>query len=120
MDDTTTPATAAVALDAAPSPHRRRRRLLLSGVVAAGLSLAGAEMATASSPVTDAVVGVAQAAGVDWSSMPEGYTVEDRAALEVLWNSDPVETKARAGQMLLDGQTPPVAPSGVPVTDSTP
>ena len=32
-------------------------------------------------------------------------------ALSALWSTDATETKARAGQMLLDGQTPPVPPA---------
>ena len=43
-----------------------------------------------------------------------GYTGEDLAELAELWSTDVVETKARAGQLLLDGQTVPVAPSGTP------
>lgn len=43
-----------------------------------------------------------------------GYTGEDVAELADLWSTDTVETKARAGQLLIDGQTVPVAPSGTP------
>lgn len=43
-----------------------------------------------------------------------GYVGEDVAELAALWNTDTVETKARAGQLLLDGQTVPVEPSGIP------
>lgn len=62
--------------------------------------------------------------GADSSSMPEGYTVEqyeafwgagytsqDRQVLQDLWHTDATETKARAGQMLIDGERVPVAPS---------
>ena len=69
----------------------------------------------------------AQAVGVDWSLMPEGYDREqyeafwgagyevgDMQALAELWQTDYIETKARAGQMLLDGLTPPVLPGTMP------
>ena len=49
-----------------------------------------------------------------------GYTSDDLLALSTLWNSESSETKARAGQMILDGQTPPVAPSDAPVADTAP
>ncbi len=39
-----------------------------------------------------------------------GYTVEDMDALAKLWDTGCIETKARAGQLLLDGQPVPVAP----------
>ena len=45
-----------------------------------------------------------------------GYTADDVTALSALWNSEYSETKARAGQMILDGQTPPVAPGSTPTT----
>jgi hypothetical protein len=48
-----------------------------------------------------------------------GYTVDDMAALSALWHVDAIETKARAGQMLLDGQTPPVAPGSTPAGASS-
>ena len=48
-----------------------------------------------------------------------GYTVEDAAALSALWNTDPLETKARAGQLLLEGEALPVEPSGTPSTTTT-
>ena len=47
-----------------------------------------------------------------------GYTAEDVEALGAIWNTSSSETKARAGQMILDGQTPPVAPSGTPAGQS--
>lgn len=43
-----------------------------------------------------------------------GYTGEDLSELADLWSTDVVETKVRAGQLLIDGQTVPVAPSGTP------
>ncbi|GEN81252.1 hypothetical protein [Actinotalea fermentans] len=62
-----------------------------------------------------------------WSTLPDGYTREqyeafwgagytqqDVSALAALWNLDDTETKARAGQMLLDGEPVPVAPGSTP------
>ncbi|MFS0703885.1 hypothetical protein AB6N23_05115 [Cellulomonas sp. 179-A 9B4 NHS] len=43
-----------------------------------------------------------------------GYTFDDVEALAALWATDVAETKARAGQALLDGQTLPVAPGSTP------
>lgn len=107
---------------------RRGGRVVLAGALASGVAVVGAGTAAAADPysrVARVVEGVAQAVGVDWSAMPKGYTraqyeafwdagytVEDREALEALWNTDPIETKARAGQLLLDDQPVPVAPSG--------
>ena len=63
-----------------------------------------------------------------WSTLPDGYTreqyeafwgagytPEDVAALSDLWDLDDTETKARAGQMLLDGEPVPIAPGSTPV-----
>ena len=103
------------------APGSRRRRFMTAGVVAAGLSLAGAGAAMAGSGEP------AEAATpeAEESTMPEGYTQEqydafwntgysydDVLELNALWNSEDTETKARAGQMILDGLTVPVAPSG--------
>lgn len=62
-----------------------------------------------------------------WSTLPDGYTreqyeafwvagytQEDVWALAALWNLGDMETKARAGQMLLDGEAVPVAPGSTP------
>ncbi|MGY4642901.1 hypothetical protein [Cellulomonas sp. URHB0016] len=108
--------------------RRRRRRLVVVGVAAAGLSVAGAGASVAvapTSPVAHVVAGALHQVGVDWSQMPEGYTraqyeafwgagytPQDVAALGALWSTDDTETKSRAGQLLLDGQPLPVAPSG--------
>jgi len=87
---------------------------------------AGASVAVApSSSVAHVVAGALHEAGVDWSQMPEGYTraqyeafwgagytPEDVAALGALWTTDDTETKARAGQLILEGRPVPVAPSG--------
>jgi hypothetical protein len=41
-----------------------------------------------------------------------GYTSEDVEELSALWNTEYMETKARAGQMVLDGEELPLAPAG--------
>ena len=105
---------------------RRGGRLVAAGVVTSALAVAGAGAAAAANPYSDVarvVEGVVQSVGIDWSAMPDGYTreqyeafwgagyaAEDVEALGELWHTDATETKARAGQLLLDGQTPPVAP----------
>jgi hypothetical protein len=119
MNRTDTPITAA---------HPHRRRLLAVGVVAAGLSVVGAGAGTAmavapTSSLSRAVASALHNAGVDWSSMPDGYTraqyeafwgagytAEDVQALSELWSSAALETKARAGQMILDGVPVPLPP----------
>lgn len=111
---------------AAPAPVvalRRGGKIAAAGVVTGALAIAGAGAAAAAnpySPVARVVEGAAQAVGIDWSVMPDGYTreqyeafwdtydVEDVEALSDLWQTDPIEAKARAGQMLLDGEVPPV------------
>ena len=130
MSTTTTP----------PAANRRtRRRLMAVGAVAAGLSVVGAGAGTAmavapTSSVSRAVVNVLHGAGVDWSSMPAGYTqaqyeafwgagytTADVATLSALWTTDATETKSHAGQLVLDGQPLPIAPSvaEVPAPGST-
>ncbi|PUB23894.1 hypothetical protein C8K30_11033 [Promicromonospora sp. AC04] len=105
---------------------RRAGTIAVTGVVVSALGVVGAGAAAAANPYTEfaaAVDGVAHAVGVDWSSMPDGYTREqydafwgaeytaaDLEELRDLWNVDSLEAKARAGQMILDGETPPVAP----------
>jgi hypothetical protein len=114
-----------------PTATRRplHRRFVAAGVIAAGLSVVGAGVATAvapSSPVGLAVTHAAHTVGIDWSAMPAGYTKEqyqafwgagyspeDVAKLGDLWKTDTTQTKARAGQMLLDGKELPIAPSPV-------
>jgi hypothetical protein len=108
---------------------RRRGRLIAAGAVAAALSVvggAGAAMAVApTSAVSVAVSGALQEAGVSWEGMPDGYTqaqyeafwgagysYDDVLALNELWSTGDTATKARAGQLILDGQEVPVAPSG--------
>ena len=104
---------------------RRAGTIAVTGVVASALGVVGAGAAAAANPFSGfavAVDGVAQAVGVEWSAMPDGYTREQHDAfwaeyssgdleeLRDLWNVDALEAKARAGQMILDGETPPVAP----------
>lgn len=117
-----------------PTARPRRRRVVAATVVAATLTVAGAGAAMAAAPdsaVSQAVAGVLQDAGVDWSFMPDGYTqeqyeafwgagytYEDVLALDELWGTGDTETKARAGQLLLDGESVPLPPSG-PVEEGT-
>lgn len=104
---------------------RRAGTIAVTGVVASALGVVGAGAAAAANPFSGfavAVDGVAQAVGVDWSAMPDGYTraqhdafwseysAGDLEALRALWDVDALEAKARAGQMILDGETLPVAP----------
>ena len=124
-------------LAAASAPHRsaitvltgRGGRVVAAGVVVSALAIAGAGAAAAANPysnVARVVEDVAQSVGIEWSAMPAGYTraqyeafwdagytPEDITTLSALWSTDAIETKARAGQMILDGQTPPV-PAPVP------
>lgn len=105
---------------------RRSIRFTAIGVAATGLCVAGAGLAAAANPGSSfgqAVGSAAEAVGVDWSFMPDGYsqaqyeafwgagyTTEDVAALGDLWQIDDTDTKARAGQMILDGEQLPFAP----------
>jgi hypothetical protein len=112
-----------------PIATRRPRssRFMAVGIVAAGLSVVCAGVATAVvpfSPVAPTPTSTVQAADTDWSGMPKGYTraqyeafwgagytAEDVVKLNDLWKSESIQTKARAGQMILDGDMVPVAPS---------
>lgn len=47
-----------------------------------------------------------------------GYQWPEVEQLAALWNVDTYETKIQAGQLLLDGQPVPVAPSGTPADDA--
>jgi hypothetical protein len=105
---------------------RRAGTIAVTGVVVSALGVVGAGAAAAANPYSGfaaAVDGVAQAVGVEWSAMPEGYTraqhdafwaaeysAGDLDLLCELWNVNALEAKARAGQLLLDGETLPVAP----------
>lgn len=109
--------------------RRRGGRVVVAGLVTSTLAVAGAGAAAAANPysgVARAVENVAQAVGIEWSAMPDGYTreqyeafwgagytVEDMDALSALWDLGYIETKARAGQLLLDGQA-------LPLDDPTP
>jgi hypothetical protein len=111
-----------------PTAARRPRssRFVAVGIAAAGLSVVCAGVATAVVPFSPAAPAPAatQAAETDWSKMPKGYTqaqyeafwgagysAEDVVKLNDLWKSDSTQTKAHAGQLILDGKTVPVAPS---------
>ncbi|WP_258723654.1 hypothetical protein [Cellulomonas sp. NS3] len=132
MEPTTARPTTARPTTARPTTARaaarpRGRRIVAAGVVAAGLSVAGAGAAMAVAPtsaVSQAVAGALHDAGVDWSFMPAGYTqaqyeafwgagytAEDVDALAALWSTGTTETKAHAGQLILDGQELPFPPS---------
>ena len=118
-------------MDVTTTNHRPTRRLVAIGVVAAGLCVAGTGIAAAAAPtsaLSRSVTEILQSAGVDWSTMPEGYTPEQYEAfwgagytpenveeLGALWNLEATETKARAGQLILDGQPVPV-----PAASTTP
>ncbi|MBE1876680.1 hypothetical protein [Myceligenerans pegani] len=110
-----------------PSLVRRASTATIAGVVASAAGVLGAGAAAAANPYTGfakAVEEAAHAVGVDWSAMPPGYTREqyeafwdagytgdDVAALADLWRTDATSAKARAGQMIVDGETVPVAPN---------
>lgn len=110
-------------------PLRRGGRAVAATVVTGTLAVAGAGAAAAANPyssVARAVEGAAQAVGIEWSFMPDGYTreqydafwnagydVPEMQALSELWQTDLIETKSRAGQMILDGVPLPVAPGSV-------
>lgn len=113
----------------ATTTRSRRRRHVAIGVIAATLTVAGVGGGVAIAAPDSAAGQVVGAAldelGVDWSGMPDGYTKEqylafwgagytpeDVEALQALWGTEYSETKARAGQMVLDGETVPVTPSG--------
>lgn len=107
---------------------RRGGKVVVVGAVVSVLAVGGAGAAAAANPysgVARVVEDVAQTVGLEWSAMPDGYTreqyeafwgagytIDDAWALADLWNLDVTATKAQAGQLLLDGQAPPVAPGG--------
>ena len=98
------------------------------GIAAAGLTVVCAGVATAVvpfSPGTPTPTPVAHSGDTDWSATPKGYTQAqydafwsagytnaNLATLNDLWKSGSFDTQARAGKMILDGRTPPVAPRG--------
>lgn len=107
-------------------PVSRAGRIAVAGVVTGTLAVVGAGAAAAANPYSGFAVAVedaVRAVGVDWSAMPagytreqyqafwdQGYTTDDVAALEDLWQTDATTAKARAGQLLLDGDPLPIAP----------
>lgn len=121
---------------AAPSGLRRGGKLVATGLVTGALAVAGAGAAAATDPysqVARVVESAAQAIGLDWSPMPDGYTraqydafwdagytVDDVYALEKLWKVDSIGAKAQAGQMLLTGQQVPIAPGSTPAGEPEP
>ena len=114
----------------------RSGRAVFAGVAVSVLTVAGAGAAAAANPysnVARVVENVAQAVGIDWSAMPDGYTREQYEAfwgagytpddvelLNALWNTDYTETKARAGQMILDGAPMPIPPDENASASSSP
>ena len=48
-----------------------------------------------------------------------GYTYDDAVALADLWQVDVLATKAKAGHLLLDGDTLPIPPGTAPSSDPT-
>ncbi|AEE47666.1 hypothetical protein [Cellulomonas fimi] len=119
---------------AAIRPIRRRAGTVAAAtVVTSTLAVVGAGAAAAAHPYTpfaEVVEGAAAVVGVEWSAMPagytreqyeafwgQGYTAEDVAVLSDLWQTDATTAKARAGQLLLDGETVPVPPASTPVTE---
>ena len=120
-------------MDVTTTNHSPTRRFVAIGVVAAGLCVAGTGIAAAAAPtsaLSRSVTEILQSAGVDWSTMPEGYTPEQYEAfwgagytpenveeLGALWNLEATETKARAGQLILDGQPVPVPAGGSTPTE---
>ncbi len=113
--------------------RRHGGRIVVAGVAAGALAagVGGAAAAAVADPYSDvarALESAAQALGVDWSPMPDGYTRDqydafwasdytndDVAALSELWNTDLIQTKATIGQLLLDGEPVPMAPGTAPV-----
>jgi len=120
-------------MDAITPTRPRTRRLVAVSVVTVGLCVAGTGIAAAAAPtsaLSRSVTDLLQSAGVDWSTMPEGYTPEQYEAfwgagytpenveeLGALWNLEATETKARAGQLILDGQPVPVPAGGSTPTE---
>jgi hypothetical protein len=114
---------------------RRGGKIVVAGVLTSVLAAAATGAAAAANPYSDVArtaEKVAQTIGIEWSAMPKGYTrgqyeafwgagytADNVDTLSDLWKLDPIETKARAGQMLLDGRTPPVKP-GAGATDQSP
>lgn len=109
-----------------PVPLRRGGRIVAAGLATGALAVGGAGAAAAANPYSDVarvMESAVQALGIDWSVMPDGYsrdeyaafwhagyTTEDVEALAALWQTDFIEAKATAGQLILEGKPVPVAP----------
>ena len=116
---------------------RRGGKAVAAGVVISALAVYGAGAAAAANPYSDGartLENVAHAVGIEWSAMPAGYTraqyeafwgagytPADIATLSALWKTDALQTKAHAGQMILDRSPLPITPNAAkdPAPDST-
>ena len=116
---------------------RRGGKAVAAGVVISALAVYGAGAAAAANPYSDgarALENVAHAVGIEWSAMPAGYsraqyeafwsagyTSADVDTLSALWQTDALQTKARAGQLILDRSPLPITPRTAedPAPDST-
>lgn len=115
---------------------RRGGHVLAAGVVTGTFAVAAAGAAAATNPYSQVAVAVEDAArtvGLDVSFLPNGLTRDqydavfaagydspDIEALGELWSTDYMDTKARVGQMLLDGVEVPVAPGSVRYVPNVP
>ncbi|WP_407342724.1 hypothetical protein [Pengzhenrongella phosphoraccumulans] len=115
---------------------RRGGKVVAAGVVISALAVYGAGAAAAANPYSGgarAVENLAQAVGISWSAMPDGYTraqyeafwgagytAGDVDTLSALWSTGTTETKARAGQLILDGADLPITPGIGAVTAQEP
>jgi hypothetical protein len=115
---------------------RRGGKVVATSVVLSAFAVYGAGAAAAANPYTDGarvLEKMASAVGINWSAMPAGYTRAeydafwgagytdvDIAKLNALWHTDGLETKAHAGQMIIDGSPVPVAPSGAKTMNPSP
>ncbi|QGQ18250.1 hypothetical protein GC089_01925 [Cellulomonas sp. JZ18] len=97
----------------AAAPGRRGRAGPPSGTAPTADPAADAADGPAAAPADPAAEYTAEQYDAFWGA---GYTVEDAEALAALWGTEITETKARAGQALLDGQTLPVAPGSSTAT----
>lgn len=114
---------AAMADGAPTGAVRRGGRLVATGLVASTIAVGAAGAAAATNPysgVARAVETVAQSVGIEWSAMPDnysreqheafwdsGYDFDDALLLADQWQVDMTETKARLGQLALDGEPLP-------------
>lgn len=122
-------------------PQLNRRRLVAGGLTLTTLALAGtgaAAVAAQGSAFGEAAGPARGVVDVTTEGTPElesastptvytdeqqqafwdaGFTAADTDALAALWQTDWAGVKAQAGQMLLDGQTVPIAPGSTPEED---